>query len=637
MTLDPKKCTIGAEKTVLLGHIITKNGISLMPEKVLAIQELKTPTNKDQVRSICRSFAYFIDFVPNLMPTIAPLYDLLKRNKNFSWSNEHHKCFEQAKNALAAATVRNHRNSSFPLVVVSDASDVGCGAYLGQLNDKGEIEPLQFSSKVFSDAEKRQPIRCRELYAIFYAIKKWSSILIAEEFTVLSDHKSLEFLMNTRTNCLNIRLFNILYFLGHFTFKVVHIAGKDPKMVTADMLSRAFYFKSGQDREEENSEYEDPTHVVTKKVNNIEKLDILNLESLKVEQKIDAFCASKVDKKCFLIKDDLLYKTVKNVDLLVLPEKEALEVSEYCHRLKGHLGSKKLHNFLKTYFYAKNWDKICLKITTKCSDCIAVKHQSKLIGEKPKILDVEITPFTKVYFDLVDFGDQSKNGFRYGVSYQCELTRYLDIEPITDKTNISVATALIKLFLRYGVPDRAVCDTEVMGKVNKNLYDFFGIYVSNISPLRPQGNLVERAHREIGQLLKIYKIDIENWDVFMPILLFYYNTTEKSALNGLTPFEALYLRPPKSPLSLNTKLKIKNDWLKNFGDYSENIFLDIAKNHKKRFDAKKVLNTSVPETLKRHQRVLIFKPQKKGTSKKCYRTWDGPYVVLKKTAPAVYL
>ena len=50
--------------------------------------------------------------------------------------------------------------------------------------------------------------------------KKWQSILIAEDFVVLSDHKSLEFLMSTKTNELGIRLFNILYYLGHFQFKV---------------------------------------------------------------------------------------------------------------------------------------------------------------------------------------------------------------------------------------------------------------------------------------------------------------------------------------------------------------------------------------------------------------------------------
>ena len=76
------------------------------------------------------------------------------------------------------------------------------------------------------------------------------------------------------------------------------------------------------------------------------------------------------------------------------------------------------------------------------------------------------------------------------------------------------------------------------------------IYVSNISPLRPQGNLVERVHTEISNLLKINKIDIANWDALMPLITYFYNTNSAQALNGLTPFDALYLRHPKAPLSL---------------------------------------------------------------------------------------
>ena len=58
---------------------------------------------------------------------------------------------------------------------------------LGQINN-GKIEPLQFTSQIFSEAEKLQPIQMRELYAINNVIKKFQSILIAEEFTVFSDH-----------------------------------------------------------------------------------------------------------------------------------------------------------------------------------------------------------------------------------------------------------------------------------------------------------------------------------------------------------------------------------------------------------------------------------------------------------------
>ena len=640
ITLEQKKSEIGATQTELLGHIISSEGISLVPGKIDAIKNLPSPKNKDQVRSVCGSFAYFIDFVPRLMETLSPLYELLKKNSHFSWSNIHQKAFEKAKKDLSDCTVRNHRNMNYQLVVVSDASNVGCGSMLGQINDQGKIEPLQFYSKIFADAEKRQPIRMRELYAIFYALHKWKSILMAEDFSVLSDHRSLEFLSNTTTNELNVRLFNILYFLGHFSFKVLHVPGRDPRMFTADMLSRAEYFVSGQDREEENSEYEDPTHVFSKAINHVGTFNLISTDEIKTAQATDDFCLDRQNKLGYEVRDSVLYRLNKDQQaLLVLPDPVALEIAEYCHKCKGHLGAKRLHDFLKTTFYAKNLFDICHKVTGSCADCISVKYRKKKCGNKVNILDVEVQPFMKVYFDLIDLGGCSDNGFRYGVSYQCSLTRFLDIEPIKDKTNESVCAALLKLFLRYGVPDRAVCDNgkDVMGKTNQILYDMLGIYVSNISPLRPQGNLVERSHKQIGELLKIYNISREKWDIHLPLILFYYNTAQAESLNGLTPFEALYLRPAKTPLSLNSKNKIKKDWTEQFGEVAGKIFVDLAKGHKARFNAQILIKDNKPTVLKRNQRVLIYKPQPKGTSRKLYRCWDGPYRVVKKTSLNVYL
>lgn len=640
ITLEEKKCEIGAKETELLGHLISEKGISLVPDKVDAIKNLPAPKNKDHVRSICGSFAYFIDFVPHLMETISPLYDLLKKNSNFKWSNLHQQAFDKAKHDLAESTLRNHRNLNYKLVIVSDASDVGCGSMLGQINESGKIEPLQYSSKIFADPEKRQPIRMRELYAIFYAIKKWQSILIGEDFMVMSDHKSLEFLQNTATNELSIRQHNILYYLGHFRFQILHVPGRDSKMFTADLLSRAPYFNSGTIREEENEEFEDPTHIFTKSINNFQIFNNLNSDKIASSQAKDDFCINRQDKIGYDVQDGLLYKIGKDKKKkMVLPEDIAYEIAEYCHKCKGHLGSKRLYDFLNETFFAKKFSQICKKVSIDCTDCIAVKYRKKKKGKPIEILDMETKPFSKVYFDLIDLGGTSELGNRYGLTYQCALTRYLDCEPIKDKTAESVSSALLKLFLRYGIPDRAVCDNgkEVINKTNKILYNMLGIYVSNISPLHPNSNLVERSHKQLSELLKIYKIEIEKWDIYMPLIIFYYNTAGTESLNGLTPFEALYLRPSRSPLSLNQKDKLQTNWTEHFGNFAQNIFTDLAKQHKRRFNAQKLYNDEIPTVLRKNQRVLIYKPQPKGFSKKLYRTWDGPYRVQKRTSSNVYL
>ena len=87
--------------------------------------------------------------------------------------------------------------------------------------------------------------------------------------------------MNTKRNNLKVRLFNLLYYLDHFKLKEAHIPGRDPIMLTANLLSRSFYFSSNQERETENDEWEDPSHIIEKQVNNFEFSDQLDLPNLK--------------------------------------------------------------------------------------------------------------------------------------------------------------------------------------------------------------------------------------------------------------------------------------------------------------------------------------------------------------------
>ena len=77
--------------------------------------------------------------------------------------------------------------------------------------------------------------------------------------------------------------------------------------------------------------------------------------------------------------------------------------------------------------------------------------------------------------------------------------------------------------------------------------------------------------------------------------------------------------------------------LSQFGNVSENIFVDLAKNHKRRFNAQNLIKEPAPTVLKRNTKVLVYKPQPKGKSQKLFRKWDGPYRVQKKTSENVYL
>ena len=254
LVFNPEKCFIGQNKVDVLGFRVSTNGISLIPKKVEKLLALGTPKNKDQVRSVVSSFNFYRGHVPRLITILGPLYRLLQKNIKFSWSDLENKAFEDAKHAIANFTTLVHRNSEFPLVLVCDASNCGVGAVLYQKRPDGVLEPLGFFSKNLSPREQKGSIRDRELLSIYFAIKNWVDYFLCEPVIVSTDHRSLEFFLNTKYNFVNIRSRNIINFLLNFDIKICYIKGTDKLMLPSDLLSRAKNFRVDFEAESEAPE-----------------------------------------------------------------------------------------------------------------------------------------------------------------------------------------------------------------------------------------------------------------------------------------------------------------------------------------------------------------------------------------------
>ena len=63
LKISPKKCSLFQEKVNLLGHVVSKQGISTDPTKVAAVRNWKTPSNVREVRSFLGLCNYYWKFV----------------------------------------------------------------------------------------------------------------------------------------------------------------------------------------------------------------------------------------------------------------------------------------------------------------------------------------------------------------------------------------------------------------------------------------------------------------------------------------------------------------------------------------------------------------------------------------------
>ena len=640
LLLKPSKCKIGLKEVSFLGHILTPTGIKIQPKKIKAIQELKPPSSKDELRSVLGMFNYHHNSVKGLYTILAPMFDLLKHARSFRWSKECQKAFQCAKQALIDATEKKHRDIKLPLVLSADASNVGCGAVLYQKRGDN-LEPLQYFSKNFTECEQKLPIRSRELLSIALAIKNFETILVGERFTVLTDHKSLVYLNNTSIDALCIRTRNMLWYLSHFDFDICHIKGTDDRNKISDCLSRAVAFKgldiSEADLFETGDDFRDINNLDTDNNNSSPEFisvfsSIFDLSSFKQKQKEDESISNKLRNGKASEKNDVI---VDAKGRLIIPDALADSIIQFIHIKKSHLATDKLASYLSQYFVIQKLIERCAKNTKSCLDCIASKEWPKLVGDKQPKQHVVTGPFVKVFCDLIDLGSHSTNGMRYGLTYMDSLTRHLDCVPLPDKKQESVSKGLIQLIMRWGVPESVVTDngSEFVNLTNELLRKIFGIYVSRISPYNPRGNLVERAHNELKKLFLLYKVQLENWDDWLPLILFSYNTNLHGALPNMSPFQALFLRPPKDILSIGRSEKLNSKWLKRFPELAP--FDELVKNSIRDFKNRKV-SIKKPTKLNRGDKVLIYSNVKLGHSKKLHRFWSGPYTVLEKTSPGVY-
>jgi ribonuclease HI len=105
ISLNPKKSVFGIDEGKLLGHVASQGGVSIDPERVQSIKDVRPPANKKALQSFLGKINFIRRFVPNFAERIKPLSALLKKDVSFRWGDETKKSFEDIKNAISQAPI----------------------------------------------------------------------------------------------------------------------------------------------------------------------------------------------------------------------------------------------------------------------------------------------------------------------------------------------------------------------------------------------------------------------------------------------------------------------------------------------------------------------------------------------------
>lgn len=232
LTLNKQKCRFGVSVTYI-GHKLTPEGVHPDPDKVRAIKEMPTPSDKKGVERLLGTINYLAKFIPEMSTVTLPIRELLKKDVVFEWQSSQDSAFHKIKEILSAAPVLAFYDVTKPVVITCDASKSGLGTALLQ-----EDKLVAYASRALSDAETRYAQIEKELLAVVFAFHKFHQYVYGKQAQVESDHKPLEMIVKKPLSAAPPRLQCILLQLQKYSFELKFKPGKD--MVLVDTLSRAY-------------------------------------------------------------------------------------------------------------------------------------------------------------------------------------------------------------------------------------------------------------------------------------------------------------------------------------------------------------------------------------------------------------
>ncbi|MCO5606119.1 hypothetical protein L7F22_060306 [Adiantum nelumboides] len=86
--INHKKSEFCLETIHYLGHIISKDGIRMDPQKLEVINAWLEPRNLHELQSFIGMCSYYRTFIAKFSATVGPLHDLRKKNHKYVWTDK---------------------------------------------------------------------------------------------------------------------------------------------------------------------------------------------------------------------------------------------------------------------------------------------------------------------------------------------------------------------------------------------------------------------------------------------------------------------------------------------------------------------------------------------------------------------
>lgn len=210
-----------------------------------------------------------------------------------------------------------------------------------------------------------------------------------------------------------------------------------------------------------------------------------------------------------------------------------------------------------------------------CRGC-QLKKLVRIKTKQPMVLtDTPGAAFDKISMDIVGPLPETKKGNCHILTMQDLLTKYSLAVPLQGTTSVDICDAFAKSFIaRFGAPKMLLTDqgANFCSSLMRNLARKFRIKQFRTTAYHPQTNgSIERSHHVLTEYLKQYIDRQHDWDEFLEMAMFSYNTSQHEG-TGFTPHELVFGKPARQP-SENRVIEEHPD--PTYGQYLEDLFSKI--------------------------------------------------------------
>ncbi|XP_062700623.1 uncharacterized protein K02A2.6-like [Aedes albopictus] len=535
--LNNSKCVYGVTELKFLGHFLSDNGITPDSDKLESIKNFREPKTAEETRSFLGLVNYVGKFIPNLATLTEPLRQLTRHQSKFVWNREHQTAFEELKRHLMNPCTLGYFDGDDRTQLIADASPVGLGAVLIQINDKGP-RIISYASRSLTDVEKRYAQIEKEALALVWAVERFHYYLFGRSFDLITDHKPLEAIFGPKSKpCARIErwVVRLLTYKG----RVIYRPGKSN---IADPLSRLAVTseQSGKPFEEYTEHYVNWVAInaapVALKLTEIEQESERDeaIKAVGIGLQQGEWCEAATPFKLFCSELCFAGKILLRGTRMVIPENLRARTLDLAH--EGHPGMTIMKQRLRAKVWWPKLDTQVEKYVKGCRGCALVAAPAP--PEPMKRKELPSQPWQHV---AIDFLGPLPSGHYLFVVVDY-FSRYIEVEIMKKTDSTETIKRLSTIFARFGLPVTVTADNgpQFTSEEFRNYCESSNIKLISTTPYWPQQNgEVERQNRSILERLSISQATNTDWLSELNKYLLMYRSSPHST-TGKTPSEMLF-------------------------------------------------------------------------------------------------